>query len=696
MINKYSRPISALSKVEIIISQEYNQRPRSSSASSNNGARRPANGQQRPSGAQRPAGSRPANGQRPAGSRPAGQHPSNAQYAAQRNRKKKKRGVSPVLIILIVALVLAIAVAGGIGVYAMRYANYDKILPNVYVAGVDVGGMTVEEATKAIEESISDAEQQSVTVKLPDQDLVFTPEQDTILIDVDQAVAEAYRYGRNTDNAFAMARAIKAAERRRNDIDISTAVQVDYDHIRQLIETTAAEIVTDKEDTKVDTNLEERTITVTVGAPGKTLDADTLYTLVSEAFSTGNYSDIEFDYTLSQPTTVELDKLYEQLTTEPKDAYYDPDTEAVVEEVIGYVPTVELSEANAQLAEAEAGDVLTFAFEEAHPEMTKAELEPMLFRDNLFTYGTVYASNANRTTNLRLACAAINGTVLQPGEVFSFNEVVGERTAAKGYKEATVYINNDSEPALGGGICQVASTIYYACMYADLEIVHREAHMFRVSYVPYGLDATVYWGSVDFQFRNSTDYPLRIETYLYNGRVYVELIGTDTEHTTVDIFTKTVKADATGYIYTITRKVYDSYGNVIRTDSTADLDAMGGCGTSVHKIEGADEDDPLPSTSPSPSPSPSDEPSPSPSTSPSTAPSASPSTPVTTPPAVSPPVVTVVPTTPVESPPVVEPTAPVVDPTAPPVVDPPVVEPTAPAVVDPPVVDPPVPDAPAE
>ena len=665
--------------MEIIISQANNNRPSSSSGrtTSGSGARRPANSQ-RPASAQRTGSAqRPTNGQRPAnGQRTgSGQRPNSSRaYQASKKRRKKRRGVSAVLIILIVALVLAIAVAGGIGVYAMRYANYDKILPNVYVAGIDVGGMTIEEATAAIEGSLSQTEQQSVTVKLPDQDLVFTPAQDTVLIDVDQAVAEAYSYGRYNDNAFAMARAIKAAQRTRNDIDISTAVEIDTAYIRTLIDDTAAEIGTELKESDVQADAEAHTITVTIGSPGKELDTESLYNLVTGAFSSGNYSDIEFDYTMTYPATVALDRLYEQLTTEPADAYYDPEEEAVVDEIVGYVPAVELEEANEQLALAKAGDVLTFTFDETQPEMTRAELEPMLFRDNLFTHGTVYAYNPSRTTNLRLACAAINGTVLQPGEVFSFNDVVGERTAEKGYKEGIIYTEGESEPALGGGICQVASTIYYACMYADLEIVHREPHMFRVDYVPYGLDATVYWGSVDFQFRNSTDFPMLIETYLYNGRVYVELIGTDTEKTTVKIENKLVKSTAKGYTYTIVRYVYDSSGTLIRTDTTAILDDLGGLGTSYYQIEGADDDETT--VVPSPSPSPSEEPSPSPSTEPS------PSAPATTPTPATPTPATPTPATPT-------PATPTPDaPTPPPATTTPVA-PTPPPII----IDPVIPDA---
>lgn len=113
--------------------------------------------------------------------------------------------------------------------------------------------------------------------------------------------------------------------------------------------------------------------------------------------------------------------------------------------------------------------------------------------------------------------------------MFSFNGVVGERTAEKGYREAIVYSGMESVQELGGGVCQVASTLYYCTLYADLEVVSRAVHTFSVDYVPMGMDATVYWGSLDYQFRNNTDYPIKINASVHDGYVDIEFIGTDTK-----------------------------------------------------------------------------------------------------------------------------------------------------------------------
>ena len=124
------------------------------------------------------------------------------------------------------------------------------------------------------------------------------------------------------------------------------------------------------------------------------------------------------------------------------------------------------------------------------------------FPDTLSEFSTRYAaSNVNRTTNLRLAANQINGTVLMRGETFSYNDGVGERTIAAGYKEAPIYVSGRVEDGLGGGICQITTTLYNAAVFANLEIVERTNHQFVPSYVGAGRDATVVYGAIDFKFK---------------------------------------------------------------------------------------------------------------------------------------------------------------------------------------------------
>jgi vancomycin resistance protein YoaR len=168
------------------------------------------------------------------------------------------------------------------------------------------------------------------------------------------------------------------------------------------------------------------------------------------------------------------------------------------------------------------------------------------------TYTTNYVNNANRTTNLKLACKAINGTIVYPGETFSFNEVVGKRTEAKGYKNATIFTGSTgTAQGVGGGICQVASTMFNTTLIANLGIVERYQHSQRVSYCPLGRDAAIYWGSEDFRFKNNTNYPIKISMKCADGKL------TATYYVSSDVSPKKVKLTVTqsGKTFTLKRSV---------------------------------------------------------------------------------------------------------------------------------------------
>ncbi len=144
-------------------------------------------------------------------------------------------------------------------------------------------------------------------------------------------------------------------------------------------------------------------------------------------------------------------------------------------------------------------------------------------------FSTTFYSPAGRTTNIKVACNYIDGTILKPGEVFSFNEVVGKRTPDRGFKLATVYSGQETLEGYGGGVCQVSTTIFNAVLYANLEVVERYQHSMTVHYVPYGRDAAISWGSADFKFKNTTNATIKISAKVYdNSKIEIKLL-TDTK-----------------------------------------------------------------------------------------------------------------------------------------------------------------------
>jgi vancomycin resistance protein YoaR len=143
-------------------------------------------------------------------------------------------------------------------------------------------------------------------------------------------------------------------------------------------------------------------------------------------------------------------------------------------------------------------------------------------------YVTYFNSrNKARTQNIRLAAGSIDSIVVFPGEVFSFNQTVGKRTAAKGYLPAPVIVKGELSEGIGGGICQVSSTLYNAVDNAGTSIIQRYSHSKRVPYVPSGRDATVSWYGPDFTFRNTYNQPILIRAQVYGGTLAIRVFSSD-------------------------------------------------------------------------------------------------------------------------------------------------------------------------
>ena len=141
----------------------------------------------------------------------------------------------------------------------------------------------------------------------------------------------------------------------------------------------------------------------------------------------------------------------------------------------------------------------------------------------------------DRTHNLRMAAKEIDGTVVLPGGTFSYNDVVGPREKARGYRDAPIFVKGMLVPGTGGGVCQVSSTLYNAALLSNMEIVHRSHHSSEVPYVASGRDATVAYGFLDFEFRNTLSSPIYIATAVKGSRLVVAIYGLAKDKYDVDI-----------------------------------------------------------------------------------------------------------------------------------------------------------------
>lgn len=160
------------------------------------------------------------------------------------------------------------------------------------------------------------------------------------------------------------------------------------------------------------------------------------------------------------------------------------------------------------------------------PEPEKAEEEPAPEQETIGEYQAISQSeDPGRSENIRLATEAIDGTVIEPGGTFSFNDVVGNTSAERGYQEAAVIRNGEVAQGDGGGVCQVSTALYIAAVKADMEIVERHPHSVPSDYAPIGLDATIVYGSFDLRLKNNTDHAITIHAKAVGQTVDVSIEG---------------------------------------------------------------------------------------------------------------------------------------------------------------------------
>lgn len=227
---------------------------------------------------------------------------------------------------------------------------------------------------------------------------------------------------------------------------------------------------------------------------------------------------------------------------------------------------------------------------EVEPQIKESDLQGM---GEISSFSTWYnPSQVDRSHNVVLATRALNTTMVEPGEVFSFNKRVGPRVHEGGYRDAMVIVGDKFEQGLGGGVCQVSSTLYNTCLLAGLKIVERHNHNLAVAYVPLGQDATVSYGLQDFRFQNNLDNPIYIWSQAGNGKVTMKIYGNlkykqkiqvshvvdqvidfkEVRETKEDLAPGTTKVEqngSPGYVVRSFRTFFNSDGSIARQEQLA-------------------------------------------------------------------------------------------------------------------------------
>ena len=264
---------------------------------------------------------------------------------------------------------------------------------------------------------------------------------------------------------------------------------------------------------------------VTKPKSGYLMDQGSLIEMVEAAVGEYDLSGVSCTLEEKAPVSVSMKEVYDDAHREASNAYYDKAAGAVKDGESGV--DFDAGQAQTQMDEAAPGEEFAVPVTLTEPDISKEEMNRYLFRDRLGSCTTNVSGSSNRKHNVSLAAKSCNGVVLNPGETFSYNETLGQRTAANGYRTAGAYVGGKTVEEYGGGICQISSTLYLAVLRSNLEIVSRTNHMFYPGYIPYGMDATVSWGGPDFKFRNNTDYPIKLSVTYSGGKATCTIYGTN-------------------------------------------------------------------------------------------------------------------------------------------------------------------------
>ena len=427
---------------------------------------------------------------------------------------------------LVLVLCLAVLLVSLTAVWGYTLSVNGRNLPQVYVNGVYVGNMTPEETEAALREAKWDAlEGESLAVSLP-AGAGFTVDylRSGAVVSREQAVTAAKTYGHDGGVFTNLWRWLT---NHISPVDVLAGERtLDKSYIQSCIDQGILSLSAALDKTPYTADPESAKLVLFKGAGGVELDTDALYDAIATALRAGEKT-MSFEKLKSEPPMPNFEQIYDQVCVEAQSAYYSESFE-VVPEVVGVSFGIE--DAVQRWKAAKVAEEVVVPLEITQPLYTAEQLKGLLFRDLLGAQMTYYSgSTSERINNIRLAASKLDGLILLPGESFSYNDTVGKRTQEAGFQYADAYSDGQVVPELGGGICQVSSTLYSAALYSRLKILSRTNHYFKVGYLDFGMDATVSWGAPDFKFRNDKELPIKLAAYLNEGEnsLVIEIWGTD-------------------------------------------------------------------------------------------------------------------------------------------------------------------------
>lgn len=432
------------------------------------------------------------------------------------------------LICIIIAFIIFLGIFSTI--FALININNNKIIDGVSVNGISVAGLTIDAATQKLTDEFSKKLNSTLTLTYKDYSSEIIPAQDIDAnYNISAAIQTAYSIGRSGNlihNNYEILASIIGSKK------ISVNLIFDPEKLNQYLDKISVELPGLV--VQPSYYIEHNNLIIVNGTSGIELIQDKSRDLIiSNINNLSSSNSIELLTQNVEPDEIDINKIHEEIYSEPQNAYIIKEPFELNVGSSGTDFALTMNEAKNLLNEPKEEYIIPLKI--TPPEIGVEDLGNDIFVHTLGSYSSTFnVYNYNRTTNVNIATQKINNVILLPGETFSYNKVVGERTFENGFKEASVYTSSGVVNGLGGGICQVSSTLYNAVLEANLEIVERRNHRYAVTYVPLGRDATVAYGSIDFRFKNNRSYPIKVIAYTQNGTLYVSIKGIE-EQTEYDV-----------------------------------------------------------------------------------------------------------------------------------------------------------------
>lgn len=459
--------------------------------------------------------------------------PQNYNNYQEKNMSSNNSTKKVLTVLLLLILVILVVIIFSI-IFSLMNANNKNIIQGVYINNIDVSNLSENEAMEILEQKLNDNKKNYIIVKYNNYTRNIKLQDINGKFNIKDAVNNAYNIGKDKD-------IIQNNYKILLTMIFKNKIEANFTYDEELLQKMIDEISLEIPGMAINSSyiIDGDNLIIKNSTEGLQIQESTFTKDLIKAFSSDTK---EFEIKTEQCNRKEIDieKIYKEVYKKPINAYYTTNPHEIHKEETGVDFAITLQEAKNILSENKEEYIIPL--KKIQPQIKVSDLDADAFPDLLSTFTTKYGTgDVNRNINIALAAKSINSVVLMPGETFSYNDLIGECSTKTGYKAATIYMNGELSTGIGGGICQVSTTLYNTVLRANLEIVERRNHSLGVTYVPSGQDAMVSIGTQDFKFKNNREYPIKVVAYVGTGSVTCQIYGLkqDTEYE-VKLYSRTI------------------------------------------------------------------------------------------------------------------------------------------------------------